>query len=357
MKRCWTVILLLLLLIWARFLKIQSASAAGELEEFMHTFEPDYEIPYFEFAGGMDTRNEFAQPVRLMQTTEKGVVLMIDRVLVTEDDLTVSVLMGYKPKRENWVRPDSFRLGLAGLELSPILPYEEPFEVLGGGGGGESFGLTLLNEEPFVVVDTIASPMMFYDGYVSAKEPIKVKIKILYYEVCWESKSEGGFYGTDCFKETGPWEFEFETDGSALAEKTRDYELNRSVVVDGRTLELTRLRFNPMQPILFTDESSNEDSQGWGRTIACFLETDDGTVFQLNRHHFPYYGYTSKVAKSAWAKALETTETLTLKFCVTKPITSAADFPDDFDMNNPKFYTCDPAWTTVIQLDDSVVRE
>lgn len=357
MKRCWTVILLLLLLIWARFLKIQSASAAGELEEFMHTFEPDYEIPYFEFAGGMDTRNEFAQPVRLMQTTEKGVVLMIDRVLVTEDDLTVSVLMGYKPKRENWVRPDSFRLGLAGLELSPILPYEEPFEVLGGGGGGESFGLTLLNEEPFVVVDTIASPMMFYDGYVSAKEPIKVKIKILYYEVCWESKSEGGFYGTDCFKETGPWEFEFETDGSALAEKTRDYELNRSVVVDGRTLELTRLRFNPMQPILFTDESSNEDSQGWGRTIACFLETDDGTVFQLNRHHFPYYGYTSKVAKSAWAKALETTETLTLKFCVTKPITSAADFPEDFDMNNPKFYTCDPAWTTVIQLDDSVARE
>ena len=351
MKRSWKVILLLLLLIGMRFQGIQSAAAASELEEFMRRFEPDYEIPYFEFAGGMDTKNEFAQPVRLMQTTGKGVVLMIDRVLVTEDDLTVSVLMGYDPKREDWIHPDNFRLGLAGLELSPILSYTEPFAVHEGGGGGEGFALNILNEEPFVVVDTIASPMMFYDGYVSAKEPIKVKIKILYYEVCWESKSEGGFYGTDCFKETGPWEFEFETDGSALAEKTRDYELNRSVVVDGRTLELTRLRFNPMQPILFTDESSNEDSQGWGRTIACFLETDDGTVFQLNRHHFPYYGYTSKVAKSAWAKALETTETLTLKFCVTKPITSAADFPEDFDMNNPKFYTCDPAKSTVIDLE------
>lgn len=349
MKRSWKMISLLLLLIGMGFQVIQSTAAASELEEFMRGFEPDYEIPYFEFSGGMNTKNEFAQPVRLMQTTDAGVVLMIDRVLVTEDDLTVSVLMGYDPKREDWVHPDDFRLGLAGLELSPILPYEEPFAVHGGGGGGESYGLELLNEEPFVVVDTIASPLMFYDGYVSAKEPITVKVKILYYEVCWESENEDGFYGTDCFKETGPWEFEFETDGSALAEKTRDYELNRSVEVNGRTLELTRLRFNPMQPILFTNESLDGDSLDMAQAPFCFIQTDDGTVFQLNRRHFPYMGYTSKVVNSAWAKALETTETLTLKFCVMKPV-AAADFPEDFDMNDPKFYECDPAWETTVAI-------
>ncbi len=350
MKRSWKMISLLLLLIGIGFQMIQSAGAASELEEFMRGFEPDYEIPYSEFMGGMDTKNEFAQPVRLMQTTEKGLVLMIDRVLVTEDDLTVSVLMGYDPKREDFIRPDNFHLGLAGLELSPILPYDEPLAVHGGGGAGGGYALNILNEEPFVAADTIASPMMFYDGYVSAKEPITVKIKILYYEVCWESENGDGFYGTDCFKETGPWEFEFETDGSALAEKTRDYELNRSVEVDGRTLELTRLRFNPMQPILFTNESL-EDSLGLERTAFCFVQTDDGTVFQLNRRRFPYTGYTSKVAKTAWAEALEMTKSLTLKFCVMKPVTSASDFPEDFDMNNPKFYDCDPAWSTVIDLE------
>lgn len=350
MNRGWKKFWTLALLMGMTLLTISSVSAAGELEEFMRTFEPDYELPYYEFAGGMDSKNEYAQPVRLMQTTEAGAVLMIDRVLVTEDDMTVSVLMGYTPKRENWVRPESFHLGLAGLELSPILPYDEPFDVLGGGGGGENYGLELLNEGPFVTVGTIASPLMFYDGYVSAKNPITVKVKILYYEVCWESKSEDGFLEMNCFKETGPWEFEFEADGSALAAKTREYELNRSVEVNGRTLELTRLRFNPMQPILFTKEVVDNHSLDVERPVFCFIQTDDGTVFQLNRHFFPYSGFTSKVVNPAWIKALETTETLTLKFCVMEPVASAFDFPEDFDMNDPKFYECDPAWEMEVEL-------
>ena len=86
MKRSWKVILLLLLLIGMRFQGIQSAAAASELEEFMRRFEPDYEIPYFEFAGGMDTKNEFAQPVRLMQTTGKGVVLRFSSASSRSDE-------------------------------------------------------------------------------------------------------------------------------------------------------------------------------------------------------------------------------------------------------------------------------
>lgn len=322
--------------------------AESDLEEFMMNFEPNYHIEGYTNFGGMNTESPYAKPVRRMVTTAKGTVLMLDKVLVTEDNLTVSVLIGFNPDVYALRKPDYVFLGLSAVEVSPKIPYPKDYfepPMGGGGGGGSDYILNVVNGDPFVVYDAVSTELMFYDGYVSPRDQIEVKVKILEYNVCWNEEDSEDF-DPHCYEERGPWEFKFETDGSELAEKTKEIELKTKFEIMGKSFELNWLLFNPMYLILFTNDW-NSDHDPMEGSLFAFVTTDDGVEFRMDNKFFPYTGYSELIVDQGRIRSLEETRSLKVSICHFSPNPHIVSV----NMDDKNSYTCNPAWSTVIDLE------
>lgn len=351
MKKNRRLIILLFTLLALCFADLVSAQSG--LETFMQEFEPDYGLDgdYV-----LNTANPYVKPIRQMVTTESGVVIMLDKVLVTEDQIVATVLLGVEPANADWTPPSNFQLGFAAMEVTPHIPYpSDYFEIIHGGGGGGGPILNNIHDDPFVVYDFVRSELMFDDGYVSPKDSMHVKVKILHYEICWDIELSENYSEPSCFREQGPWEFEFETDGKELAEKTKEFEIGKKFEIEGKSFSLDRLRFNPMHLIAFISGSGVDcRTPGYLDNLHVFIETDDRTAIHLWSHMHPYIGFDRQITDDVIIASLEKTKSLKVMFCLSD---INGEFPSDYNPDKIKFYTCDPAWTTVIQLDDSVARE
>lgn len=340
-----------LFVLWVACLLLCIATAAAaqtDLEKFMQDFEPEYQISGATFYGGIDTASPYAKPLRQLITTDDGAVILLDKVLVTEDKLSVSVLIGLDPNGGDWVAPDAVYLDLPVIEVEPRLPYppdyfEAPF---GGGGGGPGYDFEVVHEHPLVVAGLISTELLYFDGYVAAEDPIQATVKILGYKTCWDIGGDS-YPDERCFQERGPWEFKFETDGKELAEKTKEFALNETIDIAGRTLRLDRLRFNPMHLILMTSRFES-DPESYGGNLTAFAATDDGLEFYLDINHFPYFGFSQLILEPERIQALEKTKTLKLSFCLSTPELLLNSQYDAY--LNKANYNCDPAWSTVIDL-------
>lgn len=322
-------------------IQVKTASEPTEIETFMEDFEPDYTL-----YGGLDTRNAYVKPVRLMQTTKNGLTVMLDKVLVTEDNIYISVLMGIAEKNgKNLVLPSDFQINGYDIDVSPVVPYPpDYFEIkLGGGGGGGPY-INVVHEDPLVVYDGIGKNLMYSDGYVSVKDPMHVKVRILRVEVCWDEETAPQRYTSACYTETEPLTFEFDTDGAELAKLTKEIELDETVDVEGTEIKLNRLRFNPMELILFTGDLK------WDKPYSDFsnayVETDNGTRLRLNPRSYPFSGFSLKTVDPGEIAALEKTEKLKIGFCVPDP----EKVPAGYYYSDLDYYICDPAWSAVIDL-------
>lgn len=344
MKKIRRLIILLFTLLTLCFADLVSAQSG--LETFMQEFEPDYGLDG-NFV--LNTANPYVRPIRQMATTESGVVIMLDKVLVTEDQIAVTVLLGVEPANADWTPPSSFQLGLAMMEVTPHIPYPpDYFEIIHGGSGGGGPILNKIHDDPFVVYDFVRSDMMFDDGYVSPKDSMHVKVKILYYEICWDIELRENYFEPSCFREQGPWEFEFETDGKELAEKTKEFEIKEIFEIEGKSFSLDRLRFNPMHLIAFVSGSGVDyRTPGFRDNLSVFIETDDRTAVHLWSHRVPYIGFDRQITDDAVIASLEKTKSLRVMFCLRKHY---SEYPRDYDPGNIKFYNCDPAWTTTVDL-------
>lgn len=322
-------------------IQVKTASEPTEIETFMEDFEPDYTL-----YGGLDTRNAYVKPVRLMQTTKNGLTVMLDKVLVTEDNIYISVLMGIAEKNgKNLVLPSDFQINGYDIDVSPVVPYPpDYFEIkLGGGGGGGPY-INVVHEDPLVVYDGIGKNLMYSDGYVSVKDPMHVKVRILRVEVCWDEETAPQRYTSACYTETEPLTFEFDTDGAELAKLTKEIELDETVDVEGTEIKLNRLRFNPMELILFTGDLK------WDKPYSDFsnayVETDNGTRLRLNPRSYPFSGFSLKTVDPGEIAALEKTERLKIGFCAQEMI----KVPGGYTYSDLESSNCDPAWSTVIDL-------
>ena len=135
---------------------------------------------------------------------QNGLTVMLDKVLVTEDNIYISVLMGIAEKNgKNLVVPSDFQINGYDIDVSPVVPYPpDYFEIkLGGGGGGGPY-INVLHEDPLVVYDGIGKNLMYSDGYVSVKDPMHVKVRILRVEVCWDEEIAPQRYTSACYTET-----------------------------------------------------------------------------------------------------------------------------------------------------------
>ena len=326
-------------------------SLQSSLEAFMTNYEPDY-IDHM-----IDTSNAYVKPIRMMQITESGAVLMLDKVLVTENSLYASILIGVQPVGDNPQIPSSFSLEGKNMTLSPHIPYPENyFDPTGGGGGGGGAYINLLNENPLVVFDGIGSPLMFEKDYVSAKDTIHVKVDIYEYSVCWDDSSESPFDKIRCFNEKGPWAFEFETDGAELSEKTIEIEPAKTVQVENYDLTLKRLRFNPMHIILFTNNFYHNDNYASEQVVA-YVEADDGTKLILNPQRYPFQGYSRRIINPDVIAAMDQTEKLKIKFCL---IPYEKRYEAEYtDIENTEIllssYRCDPTWYAEIELKQDII--
>ena len=317
-------------------------TAAGKLESFMADFEPEYTL-----FGALDTRNPYVKPVRMIQTTKNGAVLIIDRVLVTENGIFVSVLIGIPSGNGSAKLLSNFQLDGRTVDVSPRVAYPEGyFKPTFGGGGGGGPHVQLVSEDPPVGVDGIGSALMFDEDYVSAKDPMHVKVEIGGYSLCWDESVEMPYVGSHCYSETGPWIFEFDTDGAELAAKTREIELNESFKVEGYDVSVDRIRFNPMQTILFTSNTSL-GGLPYEEKLAALIETDDGTRLRMYRQAYPFAGYTVKTIDPDEITALDKTEKLKLLFCLG---TDDAFVLGDLEVGSRDPIDCDPVWSTVIDL-------
>ena len=322
-------------------IQVKTDPEPSQLEKFMAGFEPDYQV-----FGDLDTRNPYVKPLRMMKTTKNGLTIMLDKVLVTEADLYISVLMGIEGHNGTTVTPSDFQIDLYEIDISPVLPYPpDYFEVkLGGGGGGGPY-INVIHEDPLIVYDGFGQGLMYSDGYVSPKDPMQVSVKILRSHVCWDYEYASNYSTSACFTETEPLTFEFETDGAELAALTTEIELNTAIPLAEGEVVLNRLRFNPMSLILFTDDFDPP----WRSTSERFLayaETDDGTRLLLNTRMYPFAGFSLKTVKPDEIAALEETERLKIGMCL----------PDPEKAVEGQFYMgledkiCDPAWSTTVDL-------
>lgn len=329
-------------------IRLAAGDFPTELDQFMFLFEPEY-IVEDPLLGSLDTSSPYVKPVRLLHETKAGIALMLDRVLVTENDLFVTVLMGL-PEGLNQ-KPSDFQIGSYTIEVGPRIPYPENYfkPRYGGGGGGGPY-LHKLNDDPFVAVDSVRTDLMFLDDYVSASDPIQVRLTIQNYQVCWgkSEAEEDMYFDSHCFREDGEWTFEFETDGAALAAKTEEFDLDETLTVGQDELSLYRLRFNPMQLIFFVEiESSGGPDDG---RFAVFAKTDDGKAIRLDYDYAPFRRFSRKIVDSGLVASLEKTETLTLFGCGYPEFSDYTEFPEDFDPEDPRFYNCEGAQEIAIKL-------
>lgn len=329
-------------------IRLAAGDFPTELDRFMFSFEPEY-IVEDPLLGSLDTSSPYVKPVRHLHETKAGTALMLDKVLVTENDLFVTVLMGLPEALDQ--EPSDFQIGSYTIEVGPRIPYPENYfkPRYGGGGGGGPY-LHKLNDDPFVAVDSVRSDLMFLDDYVSASDPIQVRLTIQNYQVCWgKSEAEEDLYfDSHCFRENGEWTFEFETDGAELAAKTEEFDLDETLTVGQGELSLYRLRFNPMQLIFFVEiENSNWADDGMD---AIFARTDDGKTMRLGYDFSPFRRLSRKIVDPELIASLEKTETLTLFGCGYPEFSDYTEFPEDFDPEDPKFYDCEGAQDVVIAL-------
>lgn len=321
-------------------LTVEINPKATALETFMSEFEPEYEI-----WNSFDSKSPYASSVRLQQTTPNGTVLLLDKVIVMEDTLAVSFLVGSDRLNEEQDSLMGFEIGMSRIEAGPVLPYPDDFElseVFVGGGGGEPT-VNAVNREPLVVANLSTTNLMTRDGYVSVKDPIQVRVTVDSVSTCW-SDTESYVYSTwNCFDDEGPFVFEFETDGAALAKLTKEIEIGRTLTIQDTEVTLKSLRFNPLQPIIFT--SLNPEISKYGSPglevpgLTTFLEADDGTAIILQPVDVPFYGLSTWVVNKKINQSFIDTSSVKLSFCFQKTFD---EFPADFDPFDKRFYDCDP---------------
>ncbi len=326
-------------------------AAESEQENFLKTFEAVYPA---DMGWVIDSTNPYAKPVRILKTTESGISVMLDRALVTETALALSFLInGDFP--QNLTSVDL----VTDIDAGPLLPYSpDSFEpVLRAKGGGVWPTLRLLNEDPPVALETRTVFLMRYDGYISPSDPIRVRIRIPQISVCWEDATADGVPQEQCYFEDEPLDFDFETDGADLAAQTKTFQLDHTFEIDGKPYEFHRLRFNPMELILFTSPSEewveHEDgSSSPAGLLYVDAVTDDGTNIELSSHSgvYPYHGFTQKILDPEVIRSLEQTKTLTLTPCyVPRPPDEENDSYSMPEQGNPA-YDCSPERAVTVNI-------
>ena len=324
---------------------IRVEAAAADVESFMADFEPEYT-----FWNLFDTANPYVKPVRITQKTENGIVVMLDKVLVTENSIQISVLAGTDRFGKDSKPLTGFEIKDAFVEVGPIQPYPPDYiePIYGGGGGGGEPYINAVNDEPLVIRNLIGGALMFPDGYVSAKDPIQVKAVIRGIDVCWDESGMNPSNAWSCFTEEDPLIFEFETDGAELAALTKEIELDETITIEGQELTLKRVRFNPLNIILFMDGYRIGAGHSAFDYLTVFAEADDGTTLLMNPWSLPFSGFERMIVDEAINESLAKTESLKIHFCTG---TWTKSPPAGFDPNDMKFYKCDPAWSTTVNLE------
>ncbi len=345
MKNKW--ILITLILIIALVSLVQSALAESEIEAFLKDFKPKYDFKLGYYM--IDSENPWAQSVRLMKTTSNGMTVMVDKVLVTEDEFAVSFLISGDISRE---KLGDVQLQSPIIDLQPLLEYPpDSFDIVMRGGGGGDANLRILNEDPLVILDTHYRRLLRSNGYIAAANPIEVKMTLPQINIGWTDFDEhGNTLGWDYFYDDDPLEFEFVADGSALAEKTKTFDLNHSFELRGTTYEFHRFRFNPMDMILFTGPLGDLTSRLGSVIRMVEVKTDDGTTLRVQPEWGPYYGFRKKVMEPEVFEALDKAEKLMLTPCyLPKP---EDEYPDDFPFWDEKEYECNPDFAVTVVLKD-----
>ncbi len=319
-----------------------AASAETERETFLKNFEANYRA---DIGWVIDSANPYAKSVGIVKTTKNGISVLLDKALVTEDELAVSFLIsGDFPE-------NLFDVQLsASIDAGPLLPYppELSFEPRGGGGGGDPVNLRILNKDPLVALDTKTISLMYGDRYVSAAYPIQVHVRVPGITICWDYSEEDG--KPQCYHEDEVLEFEFETDGAELAAHTKTFQLDHSFEINGKTYEFHRLRFNPMQLILFTGKMRED----FDRDVAYsegvrYVEalTDEGIPINLTAIDYPYRGFKTKILEPEVIQSLEQTQTLTLTPCyLPLPTDNSYAIPERGD----PAYDCNPERAVTINI-------
>lgn len=321
---------------------------ATALETFMSEFEPEYRI-----WNSFDTKSPFVKPVRLQQTTPTGTVILLDKVLVMEDTLAVSFLIGSDRLSEGQESLMGFEVGVTKIEVGPVLPYPADFELselFRGGGGGEPF-VNAVNSEPLVVANLRSTVLMSNEGYVSVKDPIQVKVTVGSVSTCWSDMDSFEYSTWSCFEDEGPFVFEFETDGKELAELTKEVEIGKTLTIQDREVTLKSMRFNPLQPIIFTSYNPAMSKYGVEELaisgLTTFLEADDGTTMTLREQVVPFYGFSGWMVDEATNQSFMETESVKFSFCFQKKFD---EYPADFNYLDKRFYDCDPELEVVIPV-------
>ncbi len=320
-----------------------SAESESERETFLQNFEAEYSTDI------IDSINPNNKPVRILKTTKNGISVLLDKVLVTEDELAVSFFISGDFPQELY----NVQL-IAMIDIGPLLPYPpDSFEVMSGGSGGGGPKLYLLNEgkdEPLVALDAAAIPLMRHDGYISPSDPIQVRVRVLQIEIGWLYNDENGIEQLQTYYEDEVLEFKFETDGAKLAAHTKTFQLDHSFEINGKTYEFHRLRFNPMQLILFTGKMRED----FDRDVAYsegvrYVEalTDEGIPINLTAIDYPYRGFKTKILEPEVIQSLEQTQTLTLTPCyLPLPTDNSYAIPERGD----PAYDCNPERAVTINI-------
>lgn len=314
-----------------------------ELETFMASFEPSYQIA--DINGMFDSDNPYVKPIRMTQTTASGAVIMLDKVLITENSLTASILIGNDTGNDDFQLPSDFQIQGREISVEPWLPYPEGYvhPHFGGGGGGGPLA-TILSEDPLVAVDLVGMELMGPLEYVSAKDPMQVRIAIKGYRVCWPDDPEEPYMGEKCFQESGNWVFEFETDGAELAELTQEFDVDESFETNESVITVERVRFNPMETIVFIDDAGYSE-YSWNSSAKLFMQADDGTALRLWFLGVPFTGFSRRTIDPDIIASFEATENLRLVAC------ENPDLPDGVYPEWTDEIDCDPIWETTIALD------
>ncbi len=324
-------------------------SAESDIEKFLMNFNGEYGLIKDNMDGSpFDSKNPYVKSVKQMVTTESGISVMLDKVLVTEDSLTAAFLIsGDLP--ENL---DDVQLQITKVDVGPLLPYpEDSFKLIKGGGGDGGPKLLIANEDPLVLYDFTWAPLLRYEG-VSPADPMQVKITVPVVSIGWRYQDDSQEHeSTDYYYEELNHTFEFETDGAELAALTRNYDLNHAIKVGSREYSFDKLRFNPMHLILFSTDLTGAgfpySTKESPEDLQYKAITDDKTEIILHENSYPY-GYTRKIINPETIQVLEKTKTLTLVPCfLRKPLAEYDEYPQ-FD--NPDDYDCSPERAFIVQI-------
>ncbi len=227
--------------------------AAQEEDDPQRTLKPGDPLTQYYL---LETGNPYVNEIGITRETDEGILLTLNQVLIEKGRVSLAMTIS-----------GDLPANTFSVHTQDEVLIDGEYPKGGSSGIGEMFRVT---GEDLAIVNI---SVIDQDWDIPFDQPVSFTLNIDELNIYYGNSAEEIL----SYSIEGPWVFEFEADGSAMAAATKIYQLDQSFPLDDGTFTLAELLVTPASQRLFaTFDGENNPSVGYYA-----LRLDDGSTVML----------------------------------------------------------------------------